>query len=109
MRYHRAELKIRLRFSAAIDALLERHGVLLLPAPPDLPPTLEEARDPLFVVNLTRLLWLFNLSGHPALVLPVGEIDARPVALQLVGRKGHERALLEFRLWKYCRVEARTG
>lgn len=86
--------EVRLRFSAAVDALLERHGVLLLPALPDLPPTLEQARDPLSAVNLTRLLRPFNLSGHPALVLPLGEIDARPVALQLVGRKGHERALL---------------
>ncbi len=48
------------------------------------------------MVNLTRLVRPFNLSGHPALTLPIGEIDQRPVALQIVGGKNREFALLSF-------------
>ena len=36
----------------------------------------------------------FNVSGHPAVVLPVGLLDGLPVALQLVGRLGSDAALL---------------
>jgi amidase len=85
---------VRADFSREVDTLLERHGLLLLPALPALPPTLEEARDPLTAVTLTRLLRPFNLSGHPALTIPAGEIDGRPVALQIVAAKGQEAALV---------------
>ena len=37
----------------------------------------------------------FNVSGHPSIVLPVGLVDAMPVAMQLVGRRGSESELLQ--------------
>jgi amidase len=67
-------------FSEHLDAVLEQTPLLALATLPELPPTLQEAQDPLTVVNLTRLVRPFNLSGHPAITLPVGEIDGRPVA-----------------------------
>ena len=36
----------------------------------------------------------FNVSGHPAVVLPVGFVDGLPAAVQLVGRYGDDTALL---------------
>ena len=36
----------------------------------------------------------FNVSGHPALVLPAGFVDGRPAGIQLVGRRGAEGDLL---------------
>lgn len=36
----------------------------------------------------------FNVSGHPAAVLPVGFADGLPVAIQLVGRRGSDDELL---------------
>ena len=36
----------------------------------------------------------FNVSGHPAVVLPVGFVDGLPAAVQLVGRYGADTALL---------------
>ena len=36
----------------------------------------------------------FNLSGHPAVVLPVGFCDGLPAAIQLVGRYGSDMELL---------------
>lgn len=63
-----------------VDAQLARTPFILLPTLPACPPTLEEAANPLNVVNLTRLVRPFNLSGHPALTLPVGEINQRPVS-----------------------------
>lgn len=90
---------IRRTFTAQVDDQLAKTPLLALATLPELPPTLEEAKDPLSVVNLTRLVRPFNLSGHPALTLPAGTLDGRPVALQLVAAKGHEGLLVQAAEW----------
>ncbi|MGL4726094.1 MAG: amidase [Scandinavium sp.] len=93
----------RAQFSDEVDALLAQTPLLALATLPELPPTLEEAKDPLSVVNLTRLVRPFNLSGHPALAIPVGEIDSRPVSLQLVAAKGQDGLLVQAAEWLLSR------
>ncbi|MEG1209499.1 MAG: amidase [Leclercia sp.] len=90
---------IRQTFTAQVDALLATTPLLALATLPELPPTLSEAQDPLTVVNLTRLVRPFNLSGHPALTLPVGKINGRPVALQLIAAKGQDGLLVQAAEW----------
>jgi amidase len=94
--------RVRIKFTAEVDALLEQTPLLALATLPELPPTLQEAQDPLSVVNLTRLVRPFNLSGHPAITLPMGELRGRPVALQLVAAKGREGLLVQAAEW-FCR------
>ncbi|QGU15662.1 amidase [Leclercia sp. 119287] len=90
---------IRQAFTAQVDARLAETPLLALATLPELPPTLEEAKDPLSVVNLTRLVRPFNLSGHPALTLPAGTLGGRPVALQLIAAKGQEGLLIQAAEW----------
>lgn len=90
---------IRRAFTAQVDARLAKTPLLALATLPELPPTLDEAKDPLSVVNLTRLVRPFNLSGHPALTLPAGTLGGRPVALQLIAAKGQEGLLIQAAEW----------
>lgn len=83
----------RARFSAEVDAALEGRDALLLPAIGYPAPSLLEASDASAALPITNTCRPFNLSGHPAIALPAGEIDGRPVSLQLVGRKGEDEAL----------------
>ncbi|WP_376870679.1 amidase [Albirhodobacter sp. R86504] len=85
--------EIRARFTAEVDAALEGVDALVLPTLPCVPPTLDEARDPVALLPLTRLVRPFNLSGHPALTLPLRTRDGLPAGLQLVGRYGAEATL----------------
>ncbi|MFY0732082.1 amidase [Pseudomonas sp. NFX15] len=89
---------VRTRFTRQVDAALEDFAVLLLPTLPSLPPTLSEARaGSKAVAGMTPLVRPFNLSGHPALTVPV-ELDCGglKVGLQIVGRKGQDERVCAF-------------
>lgn len=86
--------QVRQRFTAEVDEALERFDVLALPTMPDFPLRLEDAADTRAVLGMTSLVRPFNLSGHPALSIPLGSEGGLPVGLQLVGRKGADERLL---------------
>ncbi|WP_458371156.1 amidase [Pseudomonas fluorescens] len=89
---------VRTAFTQQVDAALEDFAVLLLPTLPSLPPTLSEARaGSKAVAGMTPLVRPFNLSGHPALTVPV-ELDCGglKVGLQIVGRKGQDELVCAF-------------
>ncbi|SDG88117.1 amidase [Paraburkholderia steynii] len=81
--------RARRSFTAAVDRALENADVLVLPTLPALPITIEAARNGTPVLTMSSLIRPFNLSGHPALSLPI-PIEGSPIkaGLQIVGRKG---------------------
>ncbi|WNW09875.1 amidase family protein [Pseudomonas sp. DTU_2021_1001937_2_SI_NGA_ILE_001] len=86
--------QVRQRFTAQVDAALQDCDVLALPTLPDFPLRLEEAADTRAVLGMTALVRPFNLSGHPAVSLPLGSDHGLPVGLQLVAAKGADEQLL---------------
>lgn len=88
---------VRVSFCRALDAALDDYEVLLLPTLASLPPLLSEARSGRSVAALTSLVRPFNLSGHPALSVPVElEHGGLKVGLQIVGRKGDDERVCAF-------------
>jgi amidase len=85
--------QIRRRFSEAVDRALEGADALVLPTLPAFPLTLEEAMADASAVRTTAFVRPFNLSGHPALSIPLRGPGNLPVGLQLVGRKGEDAVL----------------
>jgi aspartyl-tRNA(Asn)/glutamyl-tRNA(Gln) amidotransferase subunit A len=87
-----------------VDAALEGCDALVLPTLPIVAPKLGES-DVTFAsptggtekltarMALLRLTQLFNLTGHPAITLPIAS-EGLPVGLQLVGRRNETDALL---------------
>lgn len=90
---------IRARFTSEVDAALNEVDALILPALPVTPPSLSQAKDPHSILPLSRLLRPFNLSGHPALVMPVRTRAGLPAGIQLVGRKGDDAGLCAIATW----------
>lgn len=88
----RAE-EVRVRFSAAVDAALAQVDALVLPTMTDFPLTLEQGADARAAIGITRLVRPFNLSGHPAITVPLSTPQGLPASLQLVGRKGDDARL----------------
>ncbi|MBD1551133.1 amidase [Pseudomonas typographi] len=85
---------VRARFTEEVNAALAQYEVLALPTMPDFPLRLEQATDTRAVLGMTAFVRPFNLSGHPALSIPLGSEQGLPVGLQLVGAHGTDEALL---------------
>jgi amidase len=83
---------LRRRWQAEIDAALSDLDALALPTLPDLPLTLAAAADPRAALHSSWCVRPFNLSGHPAITLPVA-VQGVPAGLQLVGRAQRDEAL----------------
>jgi aspartyl-tRNA(Asn)/glutamyl-tRNA(Gln) amidotransferase subunit A len=85
-----------------VDALLEAADALVLPTLPIAAPPLGattvmvgDRPEPVRALTL-RLTQLFDVTGHPAISIPVGDAEpGLPAGLQLVGRRGGTRELLQ--------------
>jgi amidase len=81
--------QVRRRFTAAVDHALADVDVLVMPTLPTLPITVEAARNGTSVIAMSSLIRPFNLSGHPALSMPISVAGSSLKAgLQIIGRKG---------------------
>jgi len=80
-----------------IEQLFESIDALVLPATP-FPATRIDESDPVALSrgNLTRFTRMFNLTGHPAIVLPCGQTsDGLPIGLQFVGGRWQEDKIIQ--------------
>jgi amidase len=97
-RYYGKAQNIRRRLRAAYDAALAAHDLLLLPTTPmKATPIPKKGATP---QEITRRSWEatgntcpFNVTGHPAISLPCGMEDGRPIGMMLVGRAYDEATI----------------
>jgi len=85
--------RVRQVFREEVDDALARVDALALPTLPEVPPTLAAAADGRAGLRATSFVRPFNLSGHPAITLPVAAAGSLPIGLQLVGRLHADEAL----------------
>jgi amidase len=89
----------RLAFQGRVAALFRDVDLLLIPALPGVPPTLEEmaatGANPQAAARRLRFTAPFDMTGSPTITLPGGfTATGLPVAVQLVGRHLEESLLL---------------
>jgi Asp-tRNA(Asn)/Glu-tRNA(Gln) amidotransferase A subunit family amidase len=91
-------LRLKARFTRAMDRLAADYDLLVSPATLDTAPPVEVSTgDPLFNEP-------FSASGHPALTLPLGRGDNKlPIGIQLAGARLGEARLLAAAAW--CEAE----
>ena len=85
--------QVKAKLIAEIDSLLEQYDALLLPTLPQLPPKVADAENTVAFLNLTALVRPLNLSGHPAISLPLETMDGLPVGVQIVAKRGADESV----------------
>jgi amidase len=83
---------VRRVLRAQLDEALAGVDALALPTLPEAPLTFAAAADARAALRSSSLVRPFNLSGHPAITLPIAAAGL-PAGLQLVGRAGGDEAL----------------
>ncbi len=78
-------LRVKRNFIDFIDQLLEKTPILAMPTLPRLPLSREDVLAGKNDLSLSSLVRPFNLSGHPALAMPLSGDE--PMSLQLVAAK----------------------
>ncbi|MBB5505367.1 amidase [Paraburkholderia atlantica] len=97
--------RVRQVFTDEVDRALDHVDVLVLPTMPSLPITLEAARAGTSVIGMSSLIRPFNLSGHPALTLPVPiERSTLNAGLQIIGRKNDDETVCAVAAYIEARV-----
>ena len=87
--------RIRREFTAEVDALFaDGLDALVLPTMPVPTLTLEQGRDSSAAIRVTAFVRPFNLSGHPALTIPLPAAGGFSAGLQIVGRMGGDAEIL---------------
>jgi amidase len=85
--------EVRAKFTAEVDRVLNQAPFLIMPTLPSFPLTREDALNGVTDLNISCLVRPFNVSGHPAICIPIAEPGGRPVSIQIVGRKGGDEEL----------------
>jgi len=85
--------QVRQTFADEVDRALSNVDALVLPTLASFPLSREAAlagKSDLAISSLTRP---FNLSGHPAVTIPIPNSLGKPIAMQLVGAKGKDELI----------------
>ena len=83
--------RVRAAFADEVDRALETTPVLAMPTLMDEPPRVGQALDGQILTSLSFLVRPFNLSGHPAVAIPLP--GPFPISLQLVAARGNDELL----------------
>ncbi|MHA3892932.1 amidase [Acinetobacter sp. GXMZU3951] len=85
--------RVKEQFTQEINALLDRYDALILPTLPQIPPKVQDAENTVAFLNLTSLVRPFNVSGHPAISIPLETEAGLPVGLQIICKQQHDEQL----------------
>lgn len=91
--YYGKAVAVRNAIAKEYSAALANVDAIAVPTAPSVAPKLGEKSDPLSMYLLDVFTVTANITGHPAISLPMGTVDSLPVGLQLTTAMGDEATL----------------
>ncbi len=95
--YYKKALKIRSLLKKEFENIMNEVDILIGPTTPSVAfPLGDRNNDPLEMYKSDLFTVPANIIGCPSISLPVGNLDKKPLGLQLMARNGNEGGLLDF-------------
>ncbi len=94
-RYYLRALKGRRWVKEKLNKVLRNYDFVLLPVSPRQPPRLGEAVGPKGYI-IDKFTVVPNLTGNPALSIPIGLVNNLPVGIQIIGKYYSDPDLIRF-------------
>ncbi|MFO7880944.1 MAG: Asp-tRNA(Asn)/Glu-tRNA(Gln) amidotransferase subunit GatA [Kosmotogaceae bacterium] len=92
--YYNRALKVRRKLSEKITSILKEYDFILNPTSPVVAPKLGEIQEPLTYYLMDLFTIPANLTGAPAISIPVTNRSKLPVGLHLMGKRFSDVSLL---------------
>jgi aspartyl-tRNA(Asn)/glutamyl-tRNA(Gln) amidotransferase subunit A len=105
-RYYVAARGVEAAFVQAVDGLLAEYDALVTPTTPMTAPAFGAVSGPEEFARTIANTGPFNLTGHPALSVPVATGEGTPVGVQFVGAR-HDEATLVALGWELERSRSK--
>ena len=94
--YYTKAQKVRRKIQHRTNEILTQNDVILLPTTPTTAFELDAVKDPIQMYLQDIFTVQANLSGHPAISLPIGQHpNGMPYGLQLIGKRFQEKELID--------------
>jgi aspartyl-tRNA(Asn)/glutamyl-tRNA(Gln) amidotransferase subunit A len=88
--YYMQAARVRQLMKQTVDSILKTCGFIMMPTSPNTAFQIGGIKDPL-TMYLQDIYTIFaNLTGHPAISVPMGFEDGLPLGLQIVAPYHHE-------------------
>ena len=95
--YYKKAQTVRTKIINEFAAVFKNHEFLVGPTSPTVAFKIgERANDPLQMYLADIMTVAANISGNPAISLPVGQANGLPIGLQIIAPQSADRSLLEF-------------
>lgn len=93
--YYNRALKVRRKLTQEIINILEEYDYILNPTSPVVAPKLGEIHDPLTYYLMDLYTITANLTGSPAISIPITNKSKLPVGLHIMGKRFSDVSLLK--------------
>lgn len=93
--YYNRALKVRRKLTQEIANILEKYDYIINPTSPVVAPKLGEIRDPLTYYLMDLYTITANLTGSPAISIPITNKSRLPVGLHIMGKRFTDISLLK--------------
>jgi len=94
--YYRKALKVRRIIKKEIDKIFENNDFIVNPTSPVIAPYLNQITDPLTYYLMDYYTISANLTGAPAISLPIKRVENMPVGLHIMSKRFMDNELLSF-------------